>query len=228
MYGGRIAERKLLKVLRASVRPQRLCRIEQVLLQRCGRVTCLFENLSDPSNGAACLRTMESFGLARAHAVEAYERFRVSGSVTKAADKWMELSTYRHCDDAAAALRSEGYTLIATCLDKDAMPLSQVDFSAMSKVALLFGNEERGLSRALRASADVKVYVEMVGFTQSFNVSVSCALMLMHLRNQGVIVPDLNDAELAALYEKWLIFSTKKAVTLLKRHGLEDEVAKYM
>lgn len=52
--------------------------------------------------------------------------------------------------------------------------------------------------------------------------------MLMYLRNKGVMIPDLDDTELANLYEKWLIFSTKKTLTLLKRHNLEDDVKHYM
>lgn len=59
LYGSRIKETKLMNIMRASVKPSRLKRIEEVLAARCKRVQCLFENLHDPANGAACLRTME-------------------------------------------------------------------------------------------------------------------------------------------------------------------------
>lgn len=87
LYGGRLKETKLLTALRLAVKPSRLKRVEQVLQNRCQRVQCLFENLNDPANGAACLRTMEGFGVLFAHAVEAYEPFHVTGGITMHADK---------------------------------------------------------------------------------------------------------------------------------------------
>lgn len=87
LYGSRIKETKLLSSLREVIKPSRLQRIEEVLAARSTRVQCLFENLHDPANGAACLRTMEAFGLLTAHAIEAYEPFKVSGGITMNADK---------------------------------------------------------------------------------------------------------------------------------------------
>lgn len=87
LYGSRVKETKLLSTLRDVIKPSRLKRVEEVLASRCSRVHCLFENLHDPANGAACLRTMEGFGLLEAHAVEAYEPFKVQGGITMNADK---------------------------------------------------------------------------------------------------------------------------------------------
>ena len=87
LYGGRVKETKLLEALRSAVKASRLKRVEEVLAARCQRVQCLFENLCDPANGAACLRTMEAFGLLVAHAVESYEPFKVPGGITMNADK---------------------------------------------------------------------------------------------------------------------------------------------
>eukprot|EP00177_Eucheuma_denticulatum_P001584 GFKZ01002832.1.p2 GENE.GFKZ01002832.1~~GFKZ01002832.1.p2 ORF type:complete len:141 (+),score=25.18 GFKZ01002832.1:771-1193(+) len=133
----------------------------------------------------------------------------------------MVVSKYRHCLDAATALKEEGFTLVATCLDEDASPMNEVDFQAMDKVCLMFGNEERGLSFALRQVADKKVYIPMAGFSQSFNISVTCAMVLYHLREQGLIAPDLRDEEMNELYLKWLLMSTKRSAAILKKHKLE-------
>lgn len=134
----------------------------------------------------------------------------------------MVVSKYRHCLDAATALKEQGFTLIATCLDKDAVPISSVDYKSIPKMCLMFGNEERGLSFALREAADLKVYIPMAGFSQSFNISVSCAMVMFHLREQGVIVPDLDDEEMNELYLKWMLMSTKRSATILKKHKLES------
>lgn len=140
----------------------------------------------------------------------------------------MSVQKYRHCLDAATALKQRGFTLVATCLDEDAVPLNAVDFTAMEKICVMFGNEERGLSFALRQAADVKVYIPMSGFSQSFNISVSCAITLYHLGQAGVIVPDLSDEEIAHYYLKWLIMSTKRSATLLKKHNFEQTATDYI
>lgn len=228
LYGSRIAETKLLSLLRTAVKPSRLLRIEQVLQGRCKRVQCLFENLHDPANGAACLRTMEAFGLTDAHVVESYEPFQISGGITMSAEKWLSVTKYKHYMDAVDSLKKDGFTLVATCLDEDAVPLEKVDFPSLKKVCIMFGNEERGLSRALRAEAHHKVYIPMTGFSQSFNISVTCAMMVMHTRQVGLLKPDLDDAELASLYKKWLLISTKNVTTLLNRHNLLHEAADYL
>lgn len=142
--------------------------------------------------------------------------------------QWMMVRKYGHCLDATTALKKEGFTIIATCLDDDAVNLTDVDYKSMDKICVMFGNEERGLSWALRNVADVKVYIPMSGFSQSFNISVSCAIVLFHLREQGVMVPDLDDETLSDLYLKWLLMSTKKSASLIKKHNLEKEVPDYV
>lgn len=153
--------------------------------------------------------------------MESYEPFKVAGGVTMNADKWMAVSRYRHCLDATTAVKERGYTLVATCLDEDSVPIDQVDFSKMEKICLMFGNEERGLSFALRDCADIKVSIPMAGFSQSFNISVSCAMTIYHMRQAGVIQPDLEDHEMTELYLRWLIMSTKRAAEILRRHDVE-------
>lgn len=133
----------------------------------------------------------------------------------------MVVKKYGHCLDAATALKEQGFTLVATCLDDDAIPISKVDFGSFDKICMMFGNEERGLSWALRHAADVKVYIPMSGFSQSFNISVTCAMVLFHLRERGVIVPDVDDEQMNELYLKWLLMSTKRSAALLKKHKFE-------
>lgn len=228
LYGRRIRETQLLDTLRSAVKPSRLKRVEEVLAGRSKRVQCLFENLHDSANGAACLRTMEGFGLMNAHAVESYEPFKVSGGITMNAEKWMDVRKYRHCLDATTAMKEQGFTLFATCLDADAIPISKVDFASFDKICVMFGNEERGLSWALRHEADVKVYIPMSGFSQSFNISVTCAMFLFHLRECGVIVPDLDDEEMNKLYLKWLLMSTKRSSAILKKNKFEHLAPDYV
>jgi tRNA (guanosine-2'-O-)-methyltransferase len=170
IYGKRVPRSDLLDLFRCAVKPARLSRIEEVLMQRCKRVTVCLENLVDPANGSACVRTCEAFGLSEIHVIESYEPFRTTTGITMNADKWITTHRYRHFADAVQNLHASGFTLVATCLDSDAVPVQDIDFSSMPKVALLFGNEERGLSGAMREIADVKACIPMVGFSQSLNI----------------------------------------------------------
>lgn len=140
----------------------------------------------------------------------------------------MVVNKYSHCLDAVDALKKKGFTLIATCLDDDAVPIDEVDYSNMDKVCLMYGNEERGLSNQLRRSADIKMYIPMMGFSQSFNISVSCAMTLFHLREKGKIIPDIDDATITDLYQRWMLMSTKRAITIVQRKELAEAAPDYI
>lgn len=140
----------------------------------------------------------------------------------------MVVNKYNHCLDATTELKKRGFTLIATCLDDDAISIDEIDYSEMDKICVMFGNEERGLSWALRNVADVKVYIPMMGFSQSFNISVSCAMMLFHMRERGLIKPDLDDAKITDLYKRWMLMSTKRSLTIVQRKELAAEAPDYM
>lgn len=140
----------------------------------------------------------------------------------------MRVRKYQHCLDAANELKAKGFTLIATCLDKDAKSIDEVDFTTMEKIVLMFGNEERGLSYAIRDAAHHKVYIPMHGFSQSFNISVSCAMSLYHLRLQGILKPDLDDESLNNLYLRWLLMSTKRAPAIVRKLNEEGAVPDFL
>lgn len=119
----------------------------------------LLENLVDGANASACTRTCEAMGLSSMHVIESYEPFRTSMGITRNADKWIDIFRYSYFMDAVSRLKELGYTLVATCLDDDALSVEDVDFKSMDKVCVILGNEQRGLSSAIRAEADVKVKV---------------------------------------------------------------------
>lgn len=116
IYGGWVGRSRMLDLFRQTLKISRLERIEKVLKQRCSRVQCVFENLHDAANGAACMRTMESFGLQYCHAIESYDPFDVNTGVAMAADKWMTVTRYKNCFEASDRLKEQGFTLIAVSL----------------------------------------------------------------------------------------------------------------
>ena len=174
--------------LKPLIKENRLQKMEQVLSQRTQALTVLIENVYQPQNASAVLRTAEAIGLQSVYIVEKDHRYDVSPQVVMGADKWLDLhyapgeavcggdNTLAHY----ALLRRRGYRIAATCWTEDAVPIQELDLS--TPLALAFGTELTGLSQTAIEAADIRTYIPMYGFTQSFNISVAAALCLHYLR----------------------------------------------
>src|SRR5882762_3616941 len=86
-------------------------RIDEVIAARLGSVRVVIENLHDPHNGAAVLRSAEAFGIQRVDVIEATEKFRFSSTVTQGCEKWLDVVRHKTLDDAIAALRRDGFVI---------------------------------------------------------------------------------------------------------------------
>ncbi|KAG8460420.1 hypothetical protein KFE25_011911 [Diacronema lutheri] len=222
--GGRLERSPLLDVLRGSLKPSRLERIESRLAQRAGAVRLVLENIADEHNAAACLRTFEGLGGQHVHVIETVDSLRPCAAVTKSCDRWLTLHRHERVDDCINELRARGFTIVATHLSDDSHSIDEIDWSRFEKVALVFGNERRGVSPYAQQAADVSAVLPMAGFSQSFNISVAAALFLAHMRHVGKLDAGLPADELRELYTRWLINANKNAKALLERAGLAGEV----
>lgn len=159
LYGARIPRSDVLDLLRSAIKPNRIYRIEDVLAKRTSRVTVILENLVDAANASACTRTCEALGLSSMSVIDSYEPFRTTQGITMNADKWLDIRKYNHYMDAVEKVKADGYSIVATCLDADAVAIEEVDFQSLGKVCIVVGNEQRGVSFGLKEKADMKVYV---------------------------------------------------------------------
>jgi tRNA (guanosine-2'-O-)-methyltransferase len=214
---------RVTELLGPMLTEERIARIEQVLDARLSSVTVALENLYDPHNGAAAIRSIEGLGLTALHVIEGTGPFRFSHEVTIGCDKWVAVRRYPDVPACAAALRAAGMTLIA--LDPDAR--QDVDTVAVDRpLALLFGNEHDGLSDAALAACDGRVALPMHGFTRSFNLSVSVALATARIaerrRTWLGCAGDLGDEERAILRARWYVLSIKAAGPILDRIVSEE------
>lgn len=173
--------------LASSVTAHKQRRCDEVLAQRTRYLTVALEDIYQPHNASACLRSCECFGVQDVHLLEGRYRFEANRDVALGAQQWLTLHRYRPTGPdpstattaGLAALRDRGYRIVATALRDDAVPLRAVPLDR--PVALAFGTEEEGVSPALLNAADAVVRIPMVGFTQSFNISVSVALCLYEM-----------------------------------------------
>lgn len=149
-------------------------RIDAIVDARLGGLTLVIENLHDPHNGAAVLRSAEAFGIQTVHVVEAAERFRFSSDVSQGCEKWLDVVRHRTFAAAVSRLRADGFALYAAAPDATAT-WEELDFSRPA--AIVVGNEHAGLTAEALAAVDVPFRIPMAGMTRSLNLSVAAALI---------------------------------------------------
>ena len=164
--------------LERIVQPRRAARMDAVLRDRLASVVVVCEDIYDPHNVGACLRTAEGYGLQDAHVITGKHGFRGPGSVARSAEQWLSVQRHDSTEAAVAALKAQGFALWVS--DLDAQTQLQ-ELPVDGKIALVVGNEAEGISDAMRAAADVRYVLPMHGMVQSYNLSVALAISLEHV-----------------------------------------------
>ena len=208
---------RIVEVLRPFVKDNRMERLSRVVGSRRAGLHLVLENVHDPHNAAAVLRTAEGLGVQHVHIIESVNEFQVqtppgrgSGGAQKGVamgcSRWLSIRRYGSSLECVEALRAQGVSVFASdCPPSEsdsaeailaagggkvggefrhalrtqcpARPLGDLPISTGEVVALVFGNERRGVSSVLLEAADATFYLPMAGFTQSFNISVAAAIM---------------------------------------------------
>ena len=162
---------------------RRIARFEYVLKHRQPDLTVVMENIHDPHNVSAMLRSCDAAGVWEAQLLYNIDAFPKIGKKSSAsAGKWVERRKFKTVGECYGKLRSEGFRIYATRLDEKAQSL--YDFDLTQKVALVFGNEHRGVSDEAAQKADELLQIPMFGMIQSLNVSVACAITLYEALRQ--------------------------------------------
>lgn len=158
-------------------------KILSVLRHRQPTLTIVMEDIHDPHNVSAMLRSADAVGVMEIQLVYANERFpRLGKKSSASANKWIHRRKFASIEECYTALRDEGFTICATRLGVKSTSLYSLDLT--KKTALVFGNEHRGVSEDASALADVNFQIPMVGMIQSLNVSVACAVTLYEAHRQ--------------------------------------------
>lgn len=218
--GRRLAPEQVIDILRPVMTAARLRHIEAVAAKRTNTVVPVVEGLVNTGNVSAVLRSAEALGYQSVHVVHgAHDRFKHSARTSRGAEKWLDLYRWDAPEPCVAYLRAAGYRVVAMHLDADAVPIGDLDFT--EKTALVFGNEEEGVSPAMQAAVDRRCLVPLAGFTQSFNVSVAAAVALYHARQDRLARrgrhADLSAAEQTALAARFCMRSVRHAEHILQR-----------
>lgn len=183
-------------------------KIRRVLSLRQSDLTVVIENVHDSHNVSAMLRSCDAVGITQVELLYTVEKFpRIGRKSSSSANKWLERRKHTSIDACFETLRQEGFRVYATHLDAEAVSIYDLDLTA--PVALVFGNEHRGVSDDVAAKADANFQIPMMGMIQSLNVSVACAVSLYEALRQRLaagkysasgILPD----EREQLFNDWL------------------------
>ena len=179
--------------MKKNITESRLNKIKQVAANRQRDLVVILEDIYDPHNAAAIIRTCDGLGIQKVYFIfeeESYYNPKKVGKVSSSsANKWVDFEIFKSTTRCLNKLKRDGYKIYATILDEEAEDLYKVDFLKTKKIAILVGNESRGLSQKAIKLADKKIYIPMKGMIQSFNVSVTAAIFLSEVIRQRIIKP---------------------------------------
>ncbi len=176
-------KRELVNFLSEFITEERKAIFKQVLQYRSKHITVVLEDIFQPHNASAVLRTCDLTGVLDVHIIENFNEYTVNPEVALGSSKWLNLNIYNEQSNNTIPtfekLRKEGYKIIATTPHKNSKSLENIDLS--EKSAIVFGTELTGLSDIAIDNADEYLRIPMYGFTESYNISVSAALVLFTL-----------------------------------------------
>ncbi len=191
--------------------------MERVTAARLGGVVVVLENLHDPHNGGAVLRSCEAVGLLEIHVVGG--EFAASERVTQGSDKWLDIRRDKGIESCASDLKARGFKLYASIPGAE-IPLEELD--PIVPAAFLMGNEHAGLTDGARALCDAEYALPLQGFSQSLNLSVATAITVYtHARRRRLALGrngDLDEEALDRLRARYLRKDVRGADAIVARH----------
>lgn len=221
-------DKNLLSFLEGYVTDRRKQKFREVLGERTRHFAVVLENIFQPHNASAVIRSCDVFGVQDVYSIEDYNINKVSRRVAKGSQQWVTLNRYKEDGNNAAVcfqdLKEKGYQIIATTPHIDSCVLS--DFDITKKTAFVFGSEKEGVSDYVKEHADGFLKIPMVGFTESLNISVAAAITLQDVTSRMKLQKSdwqLEENEKEILYAEWIEKSIKNLDKLKKHYQKENE-----
>lgn len=185
--------------------PEQFAKLQRALDRRQPDLTVFLDAVNKAQNLTAIIRTADAVGIQQLHASSASDTVRLQQMIAGGAKHWVAVTPHRSTRTGLAALKAEGWRLVAAHGGAGTRDYRDVDYTA--KVALIVGGESVGLSDAARAAADDQIAIPMQGLGTSLNVSVAVGVILAEAQRQRLA---------AGLYEKSRLTSEERARTLFE------------
>ena len=192
------------------VTPRRFRRIRRILERRQPDLVVCLEDVRNPHNVNAVLRTCDAVGVLTVHYVSPAVLPIVPG-ISRGAARWLCCERHDSMDEALEVFRRQGLKILATIPEAAARDYREVDYT--QPCVLILGNEAVGVSTTVRNAADENIRIPMVGMGRSLNVSVAAAVILYEAFRQRERAGYYRSARLEtsryrALLKQWAIERT--------------------
>ena len=176
--------------------PERKNKLSSVLSKRQNDIAIVMENVFDPHNISAVMRTCDAVGVQDIYILNTkIPRHKKWGPrSSSSAAKWLTVHQFENAEECFSSLREHYSKILTTHLSSDAIGLYEIDFT--QPVALVFGNEHSGVSDEIRALADGNFVIPQSGIIRSLNISVACAVSLYEAYRQKNIAGHYNQQKL--------------------------------
>lgn len=150
----------------------------RVLNNRQPDITLIFENVHDPHNISAVLRTADSIGIHEVYIIQNSQRSfsKLGKKSSSSAEKWIDVHNFTSVKECFDAVRIKYKYIASTKIGVDSKNIYDVDFTV--PIALVFGNEHDGVSEEASLLSDFNFLIPQVGMISSLNISVACAVTL--------------------------------------------------
>lgn len=220
-----VNKQELLNYLLGFLSENKMNLFEKIIEDRTKHITVILEDIFQPQNASAVLRTCDVFGIQDVHVIENENEYNVNPRVVHGASKWINLYKYNknknNTLDCINKLKADGYKVYGTTPHTDDCLIQNTPLD--NKVALMFGTEMDGLSDIAMKNVDGFVKIPMYGFTESLNISVSAAICLYELSKRlktSTIDWQLSEQEKT---EQLIVWAKKviKDGTLIEKQYLE-------
>jgi tRNA (guanosine-2'-O-)-methyltransferase len=202
----------VIEALSPVVTPERLQRIEEVVGSRTDDLVLVLDGIADPHNSSAVLRSADAFGVQSVHVIVGEHGFRASRGVSKGTHRWLDVVRYESAQACACRLKQDGYAIYVAAMGAETQP---EDLHDRSRLAVVFGNEHRGVSPDMQSFADGTFSIPMRGFVESLNVSVAAAITMQALARDGR--PRLRAERQRELKARFLMNSVKNADQVIEK-----------
>jgi tRNA (guanosine-2'-O-)-methyltransferase len=188
--------------------PERREKLLTVLSKRQNDLAVVLENVQDPHNISAVMRTCDAVGVQDIYVLNTriprHKKFGPRSSSSAA--KWLTVHQFENAAECFAALRKKYQRILTTHLSTDAVSLYDINFT--QSIALVFGNEHSGVTEDIRMLADGNFIIPQSGIIRSLNISVACAVTLYEAYRQKSIAGHYDQDKLPGqlqeeLFNKW-------------------------
>jgi tRNA (guanosine-2'-O-)-methyltransferase len=188
--------------------PERELRITNVLDKRQENLIVVLENVLDPHNISAVMRTCDAVGVQDIYVLNSRipQHKKWGAKSSSSAAQWLTVHQYTDAEGCFAGLRKKVDRIFSTHLGSDSVSL--YDMELTGRIALVFGNEHSGVSDEIRNFCDGNFIIPQVGIILSLNISVACAVTLYEAYRQKSVAgqyqrPGLSPVRYEQLLSDW-------------------------